>query len=96
MTKERFLEKVKNSSLSKYYFFVVVASNEDEFSVACVSKVTRLTNYTFTYSEKEDLLYHFASCSTSFYSLKEIIMVLDNILKEGKNETKRDTNEVEK
>lgn len=82
MEKELLLEKLSKSRLSRILFFVVVAQNETEMSVACVSRLTKLINYSFTYDEKEDVLYNFSSTKTSFYSLKGFIETVSNILEE--------------
>jgi len=95
MKKELLLEKLRKSQLSRNLFFVVVAQNETEMSVACASNLTKLIKYSFTYDEQGDLLYNFSSVDTSFYSLKEFIETVSNIMEE-EDETERTTNEMEK
>lgn len=82
MTRDEFLEKLRNR-LDKDYRFVVVASNDEDedktYTIAVVKKNVGSIVMTFIYAESE-LVYNMTVGIISFYELRRIINIINAVL----------------
>ena len=79
MSKEKFIKELRDSRLSKKFYFTMVGQTDTECSVTMVRKNTNRVEIAFTY-ENTGLIYHMIFADISFYDLKDFIDIVDRLL----------------
>ena len=80
MSKEKFLEKLRASRLSKKFYFVVVGQSDTESTITMVRKNTNRVEVAFTY-ETTGLIYNMVFGGISFYDLKDFTDIVYEVVK---------------
>ena len=85
MNKEQFLKALRESKLSRHYFFVCVGETQDgdteDYSIVVVSVHSQRVMCSFCY-DTSGLIYRLSVNDISFYSLKELLDTINNILEQ--------------